>query len=100
MKSRQFSAFTLLKYVLLFAYLAAVVFPMVWVVYTSAKSTQEVYANPIGLPRLITAPSAENTHTLIENYRKAWFGSHFSSYFLNSVKVVSISLALILLLGS
>lgn len=100
MKSRSIRIFSPLKYLVLAAYLVAVVYPMVWVVYTSAKSTQEVYANPLGLPRLITHPGRDSSRGLIENYRKAWVGSHFSTYFENSVKVVSISLVLILLLGS
>lgn len=89
-----------IKYTVLIIYLAAVVFPMFWVVYTSAKSTQEIYKNPFGLPRVITAPSTENAHILVENYKRAWIGSHFSQYFVNSLKVVSISLVLILLFGS
>lgn len=78
----------------------AVIFPMIWVLYTSAKSTQEFYQNPIGLPRLLTHPSAANTAVVADNYGKAWVGSHFGTYFLNSLKVVGISLALTLLLGS
>src|SRR5262245_5078479 len=89
-----------LKYALLGAYLVAVVFPMVWVFYTSAKSTQEIYKNPFGLPRVLIAPNAENVGTVVTNYHKAWVESHFSSYFFNSLKVVSLSLFLILLLGS
>lgn len=88
------------KYLLLLGYLVAVVFPMLWVLYTSAKSTQEIYKNPFGLPQVITAPSAETAETLADNYRRAWVDSHFGSYFVNSIKVVLISLALILLLGS
>lgn len=89
-----------LKYTILVLYLLAVVFPMVWVLYTSAKSTQEIYQNPFGLPAAVTAPSAKTLETPIENFEKAWVGSHFSSYFVNSVKLVSISLVLILLLGA
>ena len=88
------------KYLLLVAYLVAVVFPMLWVLYTSAKSTQEIYENPFGLPKVIMAPDAEAAETLADNYRRAWTDSHFGSYFGNSIKVVLISLALILLLGS
>ena len=88
------------KYLLLVAYLVAVVFPMLWVLYTSAKSTQEIYANPFGLPKVIMAPDAEAAETLADNYRRAWTDSHFGGYFQNSIKVVLISLALILLLGS
>lgn len=89
-----------LKYALLCAYLLAVVFPMVWVLYTSAKSTQDIYKNPFGLPSVIMAPSRENAQSLVTNYRKAWIGSKFSRYFINSLKVVSISLFLVLLMGS
>lgn len=89
-----------LKYALLVAYLVAVVYPMVWVFYTSAKSTQEIYQNPFDLPKVVTAPGRESFATLVANYEKAWIGSKFSLYFVNSVFVVSISLALILLLGS
>lgn len=87
-------------YLFLSVYLVAVVFPMVWILYTSGKNTQEFFSNPIGLPHVLTAPSGAGVRTLIGNYAKAWIGSHFSQYFFNSVKVVGISLALILLLGS
>lgn len=89
-----------LRYAFLIAYLAAVVFPVCWVFYTSAKSTREIYENPFGLPRAITAPSAESVKPLIENYRAAWVGSKFSRYFVNSIVVVGISLASIIMLGS
>lgn len=89
-----------LKYALLGAYLVVVVFPMIWVFYTSAKSTQEIYQNPFGLPKAITAPGRATAQTVVTNYRKAWVESRFSSYFANSIKVVGISLALVLLLGS
>jgi len=89
-----------LRYIALLVYLAAVVFPMCWVFYTSAKSTRQIYASPFGLPGVLTSPSRTSAQPLIENYAKAWVGSHFSRYFLNSAFVVSVSLALILLLGS
>ena len=40
-----------LRYAILSAWLVAVIFPMVWMLYTSAKSTQEIYQNPFGLPK-------------------------------------------------
>src|SRR5438105_1503962 len=89
-----------LRYLILLIWLLAVLYPMIWLFYTSAKSTQEVYQNPFGLPRLVTSPRKENTEALVTNYRKAWVGSHFSRYFVNSLKIVGISLVLILLLGS
>lgn len=93
-------ALQVLRYAFLLTYLACVVFPMFWVLYTSAKSTREIYRNPFGLPRVLTHPSRASVAALRANYRKAWVQSHFSRYFVNSLKVVSTSLALILLLGS
>lgn len=89
-----------IRYAVLLTYLVIVVFPMLWVLSTSAKNTQEIYANPFGLPKVITSPGLTSARTLAANYRKAWIGSRFSRYFVNSVKVVGISLALILAMGS
>jgi len=89
-----------LKYAFLAAYLVAVLFPMLWVLYTSAKTTQQIYASPFGLPRVITSPGRTAAAPLLQNYSKAWVGSHFGSYFLNSLFVVGVSLALIVMLGS
>lgn len=89
-----------IRYALLTIWLIAVFFPMLWTLMTSAKSTQEIYKNPFGLPRAITAPASGGASALRENYEKAWVGSRFSRYFVNSVKVVGVSLVLILALGS
>ncbi len=89
-----------LKYLVLSAYLVAVVFPLCWLLYTSGKSTQEFFRNPLGLPEAITSPGKRTAEVVVTNYTNAWIGSHFSLYFLNSLKVVGISLALVLLFGS
>ena len=89
-----------IRYVILVAYLVVVVFPLIWVFYTSAKNTQQIYNAPFALPKIITAPSAKSLETLTTNYRKAWSENNFGLYFVNSIKVVSISLFGILLLGS
>ena len=89
-----------LRYGALLVYLAGVVFPMLWVLGASGKSTQEFYRNPIGLPALIAHPGAQNMRAISDNYGKAWVGSHFGTYFANSIKVVGLSLVLTLLLGS
>ncbi len=86
--------------VVLAAWFAAVVLPMLWVVGTSLKSTREIYANPFGPPRALTAPSAATLAAAKANFAKAWVGSHFGDYFANSVVVVAISLFGILLIGS
>src|SRR5688500_941687 len=89
-----------IKYLFLIAYLCIVVFPMVWVFYTSMKSTQEIYKNPFGLPQAITRPNKTNFAVVADNYSRAWVGSGFSKYFWNSVKVVLISLGGIVVLGA
>src|SRR5205807_1027463 len=89
-----------LTYVLLVAYMVVVVFPLCWVLYTSAKNTQQIYESPFGLPKVLTAPTAQNAVPLVDNYTKAWIHSRFNRYFVNSLYVVGISLAGILLLGA
>jgi len=89
-----------LKYAFLIAYLAAVVFPMIWVFYTSAKDTREIYAHPFAIPKVVVHPNRETAKPLIENYSKALIGSHFAQYILNSLYVVAISLFFILGLGA
>src|SRR5205823_3150691 len=74
-----------LKYLILTAYLVAVVYPLCWLLYTSGKSTQEFFRNPLGLPEAITRPGRAGAATLVANYTNAWVGSHFSLYFLNSL---------------
>lgn len=88
------------RWIFLTAYLVAVVFPMCWVFYTSAKTTQQIYKSPFGLPKVVTSPSRANAEPLVRNYRKAWTGSHFGQYFVNSLIVVSVSLVGVVLLGS
>ena len=89
-----------LKYLFLIAYLCIVVFPMVWVFYTSMKSTQEIFKNPFGLPQAVVRPGKATFAVVADNYSRAWVESGFSKYFWNSVKVVIISLAGTLALGA
>ena len=90
-----------LKYTLLGTYLLAVVYPLLWVFYTSGRTTQEIFRNPFGLPAVLLHPgSGRAWGTLVANYHNALIGSHFYLYFLNSVFVVAISLTLTMLIGS
>ncbi|NUL83221.1 MAG: carbohydrate ABC transporter permease [Armatimonadetes bacterium] len=91
---------SILRFLFLSIYLIAVAYPMIWVFYTSGKTTQQIYQDPFGLPAVVSSPSAKTAEPLKENFGKAWVESGFSDYILNSVKVVSISLFLVLLLGS
>ena len=69
-----------------------VVFPMVWMAYSSLKPDAAIFRDPFGLP----APG----HVEWQNYGRAWREARFGDYFLNSVLVTTAAVAGILLLGS
>jgi raffinose/stachyose/melibiose transport system permease protein len=50
---------------------------------TSLKANQEIFINPLGLPKQV----------YLDGYKKAWLESNFAEYFLNSVIVTFVSLA-------
>jgi len=81
---------------LLFAVLAAyalwVVYPMLWVAYSSLKSDAAIFQEAFALPSL------DELHP--ENYARAWRESRFGEYFLNSVLVTTASVTLIVALGA
>jgi N-acetylglucosamine transport system permease protein len=66
-----------------------VVFPMIWLLYTSFKTDQEIFFSPWTLPAVLQW----------DNFRRGWFDAHIGEYFLNSFIVVLPSLAMILLLS-
>ncbi len=76
--------------VVIYAFLAfwavLVIFPMVWLFYTSFKTDQEIFFSPWSLP---AAPQWDN-------YVRGWVDANIGTYFLNSVIVVLPSLILIL----
>lgn len=76
----------------LLGYAVWVVFPMVWVAYSSLKADQEIFRDTFALPRL------EALRT--ENYANAWREAQFGEYFFNSVLVTTCSVALIVMLGA
>ena len=97
----------LATYGVLLTWLAVVVLPILWVLSNSFRSTQEIYDNSFGLPWLVTgSPYADQpdvptpAEAAIANYRDAWTGSNFSTFFFNSVLVTGISLAGILTFGT
>jgi ABC-type glycerol-3-phosphate transport system permease component len=73
-------------------YAAWVVFPMLWVAYSSLKADAAIFRDTFALP----AFGAWHT----ENYAQAWREARFGDYFFNSVLVTSVSVALIVLLGA
>jgi len=76
----------------LLGYAAWLVFPMIWVVYSSLKADDAIFRDTFSLPH------PGDLHT--ENYARAWGGAHFGEYFLNSVIVTGASVGLIVALGS
>jgi ABC-type glycerol-3-phosphate transport system permease component len=69
-----------------------VVFPMVWVAYSSLKPDRAIFADTFALP----SPGDLD----FANYGNAWREAHFREYFLNSVLVTGCSVALIAALGA
>jgi N-acetylglucosamine transport system permease protein len=95
------------KYVILLAWLAAVVLPILWVFSNSVRSSQEIFENSFGLPWLVTgSPYADEPsvptpeEAARRNFEKAWTESNFQQFFVNSVIVTGLSLAGILALGA
>ena len=76
----------------LIGYALWVVFPMVWMAYSSLKTDQAIFRDAFALP-----PAGDMQFS---NYAHAWREAHFGDYFLNSVLVTTTSVALIVALGS
>jgi ABC-type glycerol-3-phosphate transport system permease component len=77
---------------LLLSYAAWVIFPMVWVAYSSLKPDEAIFHDTFALP------AAGNIRT--ENYARAWHEARFADYFFNSVLVTTVSVTLIVALGA
>lgn len=67
-----------------------VIFPMVWVLYTSLKTDQEIFFSPWSFPKVVQWG----------NFARAWTKAHIGQYFFNSLVVVVPSLILTLLLSA
>ncbi|MBM3189787.1 MAG: carbohydrate ABC transporter permease [Chloroflexi bacterium] len=67
-----------------------VVFPFVWLLYTSLKTDQEIFFSPWSLPGTARW----------DNYSRAWVKAHVGRYFLNSLTVVIPSLVFTLLFSA
>lgn len=76
----------------LIGYTAWVVFPMIWMAYSSLKPDAEIFRDPFALPAA--------GHVEFGNYGRAWHQGHFGDYFLNSVLVTAVSVTAIVLLGA
>jgi N-acetylglucosamine transport system permease protein len=57
---------------------AIVIFPMIWLIYSSFKTDQEIFFEPWALP--------QSLHWA--NFQRAWIEVHIGQYFINSLRVV------------
>lgn len=83
---------SVLLFTVLLAYAFWVVFPMVWVAYSSLKPDAAIFRDTFALPQL--------NDLRFDNYARAWQQANFGEYFVNSVLVTSVSVVLIVILGA
>jgi ABC-type glycerol-3-phosphate transport system permease component len=76
----------------LLGYAAWLVFPMVWVAYSSLKADDAIFRDTFSLPAIGSLQT--------DNYSRAWTEANFGGYFLNSLVVTVTSVTLIVMLGS
>jgi N-acetylglucosamine transport system permease protein len=87
-----FSVWDPLVYLILLGYFVVVVYPMVWLLYTSLKADKEIFLNPFALPPI---------HDLRwDNFSHALIKGRFADYFGNSVFITVATVALVVLLSS
>lgn len=88
----RFQASRVVVFLALAGYSAMLVFPMIWVAYSSLKGDDAIFRHTFALP---SAGALETG-----NYVRAWREARFGDYFLNSVVVTGASVALILGMGA
>ncbi len=81
-----------LLFLSLAGYALWVVFPMIWVAYSSLKADEAIFRETFALP------AAGDLRW--DNYARAWREARFGDYFLNSVVVTAVSVTLIVYLGA
>jgi ABC-type glycerol-3-phosphate transport system permease component len=79
-----------ISHVALIAWVVVICAPLLWVLMSSFKTTQQIFASPFTLP----------TSFNFDNYVSAWTTASIGSYFFNTVIVVGFSLVIVMLLGA
>lgn len=79
-------------YTILLGYGVVVVYPMVWMLYTSLKRDDAIFTSPFRLPDFADLQWG--------NYQRAWVAGRFGEYFGNSVLVTAVTVLLVLLLSA
>lgn len=81
---------SVLKFTFLSIYAAATISPFIWVLISSLKTDNEIYANPFGLPAKL----------IFKNYKEAWVGAQVGQSFFNSLLYSVLSVVCVILLAS
>jgi ABC-type glycerol-3-phosphate transport system permease component len=81
-----------LLFTILLSYAAWVIFPMLWVAYSSLKPDADIFHHTFALPHA--------NDLRFDNYVRAWREAQFGEYFTNSVMVTSGAVLLIVMLGA
>lgn len=88
MKQQKMGPLLVVKYIVMILFFIACLYPLVWLVINSFKTNEDLFANTWGLPIKWT----------LENYKHAIVDGNIGRYFLNSIFVSVISVALTLIL--
>jgi ABC-type glycerol-3-phosphate transport system permease component len=92
MKREKFRLSRWIVFATLAGYAAWVVFPMIWVAYSSLKADSAIFRDTFAPPAL------DSLH--VDNYAQAWTEARLRDYFLNSVIVTAASVTAIVALGA
>ena len=79
-----------LSHIILGIWSIIVILPLLWTLFSSFKTTSEIFSSPFQLPEQWN----------MTNYINAWSKYNFGQMFLNTVIVVTFSLILVMLLGA
>lgn len=79
-----------LSHIALIAWVIIIIAPMLWVLMSSFKTTQQIFGSPFSLP----------TSLNFDNYISAWTTASIGTYFVNTVIVVGSALVIVMLLGA
>lgn len=79
-----------ISHIALIAWVVIICAPLLWVLMSSFKTTQQIFGSPFTLP----------TSFNFDNYVSAWTTASIGSYFFNTVIVVGSALVIVMLLGS
>jgi len=89
---KRFSIWDPAIYLILLSYFVVVVYPMVWLLYTSLKTDKDIFLDPFELP-------AWNNLQWV-NFKNAWTKGSFGHYFGNSVLMTVSTVLLVTLFSS